>query len=363
MAKWMALPLTLTFSVLATLSAYGQPGTLPAMDVRLDAVVDAYAPKDAFMGAVLVASGDDLLLNKGYGKADLEWEIPNAPDVKFRLGSLTKQFTAALVLMLQEDGKLKLSDPVSKYIPDAPKSWAAITLAELLGHVSGIANFTEDERFPVWRMSPHTLSELLAFIEARPLGFVPGSRFEYSNSNYEALGAVIEKVSGRSYADMLKQRIFQPVGMSDSGLDTDELVLSKRAQGYQPGANGLEHARSESMTVPWAAGSVYSTTGDLLRWERSLFGGKVISPASLKLMTTPGQGNYGLGVSIRKRDGHDVIEHEGGIEGFNTYLGYEPERRIAVIVLSNVNGTAPGIMGPQLLDVASGKTVKPSPQH
>jgi CubicO group peptidase (beta-lactamase class C family) len=363
LAERTALPLALMFSLLATSSAYAQAGRIPATTARLDAVANSYTPKDAFMGAVLVASGNDLLLNRGYGEADLEWGIPNAPDVKFRLGSLTKQFTAALVLMLQEDGKLKLSDPVSKYIPDAPKSWAVITLEELLGHVSGIPNFTDDDRFPVWGMSPHTLSERLAFIEAKPLGFDPGSKFEYSNSNYEVLGAVIEKVSGRSYAEMLQQRIFQPLGMNNSGLDTDELVLSKRAQGYQPGAKGPEQARSESMTVPWAAGSIYSTTGDLLRWEQGLFGGKLISPASLKLMTTPGKGDYGLGLRISKRDGRIVIDHGGGIEGFNTYLGYEPEKRITVVVLSNVNGIVPEFMGLQLLDVASGKIVILPTEH
>ena len=212
-------------------------------------------------------------------------------------------------------------------------------------------------------MSPHTLSESLAFIEAKPLGFAPGSRFEYSNSNYEVLGAVIEKVSGQSYAAMLKQRIFQPLGMSDSSLDTDEQILSKRAQGYQPGAHGLEHARSESMTVPWAAGSVVSTTGDLLRWERALFGGKLLSPASLQRMTTPGQGDYGLGVSIGKHEGRTVVDHGGGIEGFNTYLGYDPARRITVVVLSNVNGIVPNVMGLQLLDVASGASVVLPTEH
>jgi len=363
LAKRTALPLTLIFSLLATLSAHAQAGRTPANNARLNAVAYAYTPKDAFMGAVLVASGDELLLNRGYGKADLEWGLPNAPDVKFRLGSLTKQFTATLVLMLEEDHRLQLSDPVSKYIPDAPKSWAVITLAQLLGHVSGIPNFTDDDRFAVWGMSPHTLTEELAFIEAKPLGFEPGSKFEYSNSNYEVLGAVIEKVSGQSYAEMLKQRIFQPLGMTETGLDSDELVLAKRAQGYQIGPHGLEHARSESMTVPWAAGSVYSTTGDLLRWERGLFGGKLISPSSLKLMTTPGKGDYGLGVVISKRNGRTVVDHGGGIEGFNTYLAYEPEERIAVVVLSNVNGIVPDFLGRQLLDVASGRSVVLPTEH
>ena len=367
MAMTTALAAAFMSGLLAGSGAHAQQETSSATSARLDAVAQAYTPNHAFMGAVLVARGDDILLNRGYGEADLEWGLANTPNVKFRLGSLTKQFTAALILMLQEDGKLKLSDPVSKYLTDTPKSWAAISLAQLLGHVSGIPNFTDDDRFTVWSMSPHTSAEELTFIEAKPLGFQPGEKFEYSNSNYEVLGAVIEKLSGHSYADMLKQRIFEPLGMQDTGLDSDALILAKRAQGYKLGTAGLEHARSESMTVPWAAGSIYSTTGDLLRWEHGLFGGRLLSGASLKLMTTPGKGDYGLGVVASKRDGQLLIDHGGGIEGFNTYLAYEPESRIAVVVLGNVNGVAPGVLGLQLLDVASGKSVvlptdhKPAP--
>jgi len=335
-----------------------QGGDLVVKKNRMDVVAKSYTPENAFMGTVLVVDGDTVLLDKGYGMASLEWSIPNAPDVKFRLGSLTKQFTATLVLLLQQDGKLKIEDPVSKYLPDSPKTWEKITLANLLGHTSGIPNFTDLKEFGVWRMSPHTLTEELAFFRDKPLDFEPGSKFAYSNSNYEVLGAVIEKVSGKSYGELLQERIFEPLGMRDSGLDADELVLAKRAEGYRPGKKGLEVARSESMTVPWAAGSIYSTTGDLLKWERGLFGGKVLSEASLKAMTTAGKGGYGLGVFVSEHGGLKVMEHGGGIEGFNTHLAYVPEKRIAVVVLSNVNGTAPGAMGAQLLDVALGIPVE-----
>ena len=168
---------------------------------------------------------------------------------------------------------------------------------------------------------------------------------------------MIEKVSGKKYVDMLQERILTPLGMKDSGLDTDELILPRRAQGYMQGKDGLVLARSESMTVPWAAGSMYSTTGDLLKWERGLFGGKVLNADSLKAMTTPGKGNYGLGVFISDKDGVKVVDHGGGIEGFNTHLAYVPEKRIAIVVLGNVNGGAPGQMGGQLLDVVLGKPV------
>jgi len=343
--------------ILASSTSFAQTPTPDAIKSRLDVVANSYTKDNAFMGAVLVVDGDQVLLDKGYGMADLEWSIPHTPEAKFRIGSITKQFTATLVLLLQQDGKLNITDPVSKYITDSPKTWEKITLANLLGHTSGIPSFTDSKEFGTWRMNPHTSDEELALFRDKPLDFEPGSKFAYSNSNFEVLGVVIEKVSGRKYADLLRERIFDPLGMKDSGLDTDTLILPKRAQGYSPGKSGLTLARSESMSVPWAAGSIYSTTGDLLRWEHGLFGGKVLSDASLTAMTTPGKGDYGLGVFVHTVDGHKVVEHGGGIEGFNTQLSYMPDRRLAAIVLSNVNGAAPGNMGPQLLDVVLGKPV------
>jgi len=347
-----------SLSLLASLPvATAQTQDEAALKARLEQIANSYTPNNAFMGTVLVADGDRLLLDKGYGMASLEWQIPNTPDTKFRLGSLTKQFTATLVLLLQQDGKLNIQDPVSKYLPDTPKTWEKITLANLLGHTSGIPNFTDTKEFAVWRMAPHTTDEELAFFRDKPLDFEPGSKFAYSNSNFEVLGAVIEKVSGEKYADLLRKRIFDPLGMNDTGLDSDELILPKRAEGYMPGPKGLVVARSESMSVPWAAGSIYSTTGDLLKWEHGLFGGKILNADSLKLMTTPGKGNYGLGVFIEDKDGVKVVSHGGGIEGFNTHLAYAPDRKIAVVVLSNVNGSAPGTMGGQLMDTMLGKKV------
>ena len=324
---------------------------------RLDAVAKSYTAGNAFMGAVLVVDGERTLLDKGYGMADLEWGIANAPEVKFRLGSLTKQFTAALVLLLQQDGKLRIEDPVSKYLADAPSSWDKITVKELLGHTSGIVNFTSLPEFRAWSMLPRTPDQEVDFFRDKPLEFEPGTKFAYSNSNYEVLGLVIERVSEKKYGALLRERILDPLGMKDTGLDTDELVLPKRAQGYRPGRGGLVLARSESMAVPWAAGSIYSTTGDLLRWERGLFGGKVLNDASLKAMTTAGMGGYGLGVMVAQVGDAKVVQHGGAIEGFNTFLSYVPERKIAVAVLSNVSGPAADKMAGQLLNVAMGKPV------
>lgn len=328
-----------------------------ATSVRLAQITESYTPNNVFMGTVLVVEGDHILLDKGYGMASLEWQVPNTPEAKFRLGSLTKQFTATLVLLLQQDGKLNINDPVSKYLPNTPPAWAKITLANLLGHTSGIPSFTGFKEFGTWSMSSHTSEEEIALFRDKPLDFEPGSKFDYSNSNFIVLGAVIEKVSGKKYGDLLRERIFDPLGMKDSGLDSDEIVLPRRAEGYQPGPHGLEVARSESMSIPWSAGSIYSTTGDLLKREHGLFGGKILNADSLKLMTTPGEGDYGLGVFIENHDGVRVVSHGGGIEGFNTHLAYAPEKQIAVVVLSNVNGGAPGSMGGQLMDTMLGKPV------
>ena len=340
---------------------YGIAATQKVSDAslreRLDQIANSYTADNAFMGSVLVARGNEILLNKGYGKANLEQNIPNDPDTKFRIGSLTKQFTAALVLLLQQDGKLRIEDPVPKYLPDAPKSWNKITLTELLGHNSGIPEIQSDPRFRSWAMSPHTHAEELALFKDRPLNFEPGSKNEYSNSNYLVLGAVIEKVTGEDYGTLLRNRIFKPLGMNDSGVDKDGLVLPKRAQGYNNENGRLVPAPSESMSVPWSAGSIYSTANDLLRWERGLFGGKVLSAASLKEMTTPGKVSHGLGVEVSIEDGVKVVDHNGAIEGFVAHMAYLPEPGITVIVLSNVFGGAPPAMGDQLVQTMLGKTV------
>jgi len=348
-----ALGLVLAWQAPAAADAIGSP----AVEARLDTVAEAYTPLHRFMGAVLVVEGDHRLLDKGYGLADAEWGVANTPDVKFRIGSITKQFTAALVLLLQQDGKLSIQDPVSRYLPDAPASWRAITIAELLGHTSGIPDFVQDPDFRVWSQSPHAWPEELARFRDKPLNFAPGTRFDYSSSNYELLGAIIEKVSGESYGQLLRERIFGPLGMTNTGLDTDALILPKRAQGYHLEKDGsLALARSESMTIPWAAGGLYSTTGDLLKWEQGLFGGRLLSPASLKAMTTPGLNGYGLGVSVDTVDGLTTIDHGGAIEGFTSYLTYVPERGLTVVVLSNVGGLS-GVLADQLLQVSLGYAV------
>lgn len=328
-----------------------------AASARLEQIPAAYLVDHRFMGAVLVARDGHVLLDRGYGFANLDWEIPDAPDVKFRIGSITKQFTAALVLLLQQDGKLSVEDRVSKYLPDAPKAWADVTVFELLHHASGIPDFTEDPRFAVWSASPHSPTDFLELVKDKPLVFAPGSRYAYSNTNFEVLGAIIETATGQSWAQVLKSRLLSPLGLSGAGVDADDLILPKRASGYRETPAGPVHARSESMSVPGAAGAMYATTHDLYAWDLALFGGKVLSPASLAAMTTPGKGDYGMGLEVGRHAGSPLIAHGGGIEGFISYLAWDPEDRIIVVVLSNDESQVVPGLALKLLDVAAGRPV------
>jgi CubicO group peptidase (beta-lactamase class C family) len=327
----------------------------------MEQVIQSYVAKKQFMGAVLVALGNDILLDKGYGSADLEWNIPDSPTTKFRLGSITKQFTAVSILLLQERGKLNVQDLVKKYMPDAPAAWDKITVFNLLTHTSGIPNFTSFQEYRSKEPFPQTPEQIIALFRDKPLDFPPGEKWNYSNSGYIVLGYLIEKIGGESYAKFVQENIFDPLGMKDSGYDSNSAIIPDRASGYAPTPNGLQNAGYINMTVPFSAGGLYSTTSDLLRWEQGLFGGKLLSPALLKEMTTPFKNDYAFGLQVHTANGRQVIDHGGGIEGFNTALAYYPEEKLAVVVLGNVNGTAPQEIAQYLGALAeNGKVVLPS---
>ena len=324
---------------------------------RMDQVVQSYVANNQFMGSVLVARGNGVLLDKGFGSADLEWNITNTPDTKFRLGSVTKQFTAASILLLEERGKLSVNDPVKKYMPEAPAAWDKITIFHLLTHTSGIPNFTEFPDYRKLEPFPTTAEQLVARFRDKPLEFEPGEKWNYSNSGYVLLGYLIEKISGESYQEFVNENIFRPLGMKDSGYDSNTAIIPHRASGYARGPNGFVHAGFIDMTVPLSAGALYSTTEDLLKWEQALFGGKLLSPASLEKMTTPFKNNYAFGVEVETVNGHKVIRHNGGIEGFNTQLEYFPDEKLTIAVLANMNTPAPGQIASQLAAVAHGENV------
>jgi CubicO group peptidase (beta-lactamase class C family) len=324
---------------------------------RMEQVVQSYVSSKKFMGSVLVARGETVLLDKGYGFANLEWDIPNSPTTKFRLGSLTKQFTAASILLLEERSKLKVDDPVKKYMPDAPPAWDKVTIFNLLTHTSGIPSFTGFPDYASTQAIPTTPEKLVARFRDKPLEFPPGEKWNYSNSGYVLLGYLIEKISGESYEKFVQENIFIPLGMKDSGYDSNSAIIPHRAAGYTPGPNGPRNTGFVHMSIPFSAGGLYSTTEDLLRWEQGLFGGKLVAPASLEKMTTPFKSDYAYGLGVRTVNGHKVIDHGGGIEGFNTQLSYYPDDKLTVVVLANLNGMAPSEIAPKLAALAHGEKV------
>ncbi len=330
----------------------------------MDDVAQSYASNRSFMGTVLVARGSQKLFSKGYGSADLEWNVPNSPNTKFRLGSVTKQFTAASILLLEERGKLSVNDPVKKYLPDAPSAWEHITIFNLLTHTSGIPNFTSFPDYEDRKALPTTAAQLVARFRNRPLDFEPGASWSYSNSGYVLLSYLLEKVTGEAYANFLRQNIFTPLGMKDSGYDSNAAVSAHRASGYAFDGRRLQNAEYVDMTVPQGAGGLYSTSEDLLKWEQGLFGGKVLKPESLAKMTTPFKNNYAFGLELQTSAGRKVIEHGGAIDGFNTALAYYPDDKLTVVVLENVTGAAPPMeIAAMLAEIAHGETVSVEKPH
>jgi len=340
-------------------SGLAQNGLAQSSNSRMDQIVQSYVSNKQFMGSVLVAHASDVLFSKGYGSANLEWNIPDSPATKFRLGSVTKQFTAASILLLEERGKLKVGDPVKKYLPDAPAAWDKITIFHVLTHTAGIPNFTSFPDYPSLEPFPTTTEKLVARFRDKPLDFEPGEKWSYSNSGYVLLGYLIEKIGGESYGKFVQENIFTPLDMKDSGYDSNSAIIERRAAGYGRGPNGtIANAGYVDMTVPHAAGALYSTTEDLLRWEQGLFGGKLLSAASLQKMTTAFKSDYAFGLQVHTLNKHKVIDHNGGIEGFSTMLAYYPEDKITVVVLANLTGTpAPGEIATKLGALAHGEDV------
>ncbi|MDF1756682.1 MAG: serine hydrolase [Legionellaceae bacterium] len=304
---------------------------------RMEQIIQLYVKDHQFMGSILLAQQNQIILDKGYGYANIEWQIPNTTSTKFRIASLTKQFTAVAILLLEERGMLKINDLVNKYIPDAPQAWDKVTIFHLLNHTSGIPNYTSFDDFSEFAKSTKTPKQQIDFFRNKSLNFQPGSNFEYNNSGYVLLGYLIEKISGLTYQDFVASNIFKPLGMKDSGYDSHAEIILQRAAGYVIRSNEICNADYLDMSIPYSAGSLYSTTKDLLLWEQSLFGGKILSADSLKKMMSPFKNDYGLGVRIYSLNGYKVISHAGGTSGFNTKLIYFPDDMLTIIVLANLN--------------------------
>src|SRR5262245_31506768 len=292
----------------------------PAAEIRTKVAeyMHAAVTVDGFSGTILVARDGHPIVSEGYGMANVELAVPNRPETVFRLGSITKQFTAMAVMMLQERGKLRVSDPVCQYLTDCPATWQPLTIRHLLTHTSGIPNYTNFPEFVRAAVLPTTAAEMFGMLKDKALEFAPGEKFAYSNSGYYVLGMIVERASGKSYAEFLQANIFTPLGMNQSGYDNPARLIKNRAAGYARQAGETVNAAYMDMTIPFAAGALYSTTEDLLRWDQALYADALVSQKSRQEMFTPDKGGYGYGWTIGKRFDRQAIAHGGGIYGFAT---------------------------------------------
>ncbi len=289
-------------------------------------------------GSALIARGGQVIFSKGYGLADEEAKVQNTPATKFRIGSITKQFTAAAILMLQENGKLSVKDPICKFMDKCPDVWQGVTLHHLLSMSSGIESFTSLPNWgPELRTKDLDPAATVTLVAKMPLKFTPGEKFDYSNTNYVLLGMVIEKVSGKSYEKFLQKKIFGPLKLKATGYDHGITRLPGSALGYTLKENKIVPADKASMRPPYAAGGLYSTTEDLYKWQTALFEGNVFKrPETLTAMLTPVAGTYAYGLNVSTdAKGRRSISHGGAIEGFNTNAVYFPADRLFVAIFVN----------------------------
>jgi CubicO group peptidase (beta-lactamase class C family) len=303
---------------------------------KIDEYLQAYQDLDKFSGSVLVARNDTVLVSRGYGMADRELEIRNTASTKFRLGSVTKQFTSLAFMQLQERGELHVTDPLIKYIPDYPNG-DKITIHHLLSHTAGVPNFTGFPDYLETMMNPSDPEETIGRFKDNPLDFEPGEKFQYTNSGYVLLGYILEMVSGMSYEDYLREHIFEPLGMHNSGYDRKGEQPANHAEGYTMQDGTKIRAPYVHMSIPHAAGGLYSTVEDLYKWDRALYTNKLVSYESIETMFSPVLNNYGYGWSISRLHEKKNITHGGGINGFVANIARIVDEDVCIIVLSNLD--------------------------
>lgn len=326
---------------------------------KIDALMRQYVENREFNGSVLVAENGKVLFKKGYGMANMEWNIPNAPDTKFRLGSVTKQFTAFLIMQLVDQGKLKVNEKITTYLPEYPKETGdKITIHHLLTHTSGIPNYTAFPKFfENESRNPSPPDVFVKKFADKSLDFEPGSTFSYSNSGYFLLGVIIEKVTGKPYAEVLQTALLTPAQLKDTGYDMPGPILPKRAAAYEKKGSSYVNAPYLDMTIPYAAGSLYSTVEDLYRWDQILHTDKLLSASSKKALFTPFLARYAYGWTVGnakiggKKDSVSLVSHGGGINGFNTLFTRIPKDRHVIVLLNNTGGTKLGSMQANILNI------------
>jgi D-alanyl-D-alanine carboxypeptidase len=368
--KGLAAAIAAAFAVLAVHAQTPGNKNLAASIDR--AAAAAVAANESPGLQVAVFKDGNSVLVKSYGSANLEQHVAVSNDSVFRVGSVTKQFTAAALLLLAEEGKVSLQDKLSKYYPNFPRA-DDITLEEMLHHTSGIYNYTSEPNFANDGMVHRSTDEMVEFIAKLPKtqDFEPGTNWSYSNSAYFILGGIVEKAAGAPLATVFKTKFFTPLGMAHSALDDETELVPGRVRGYAGAAPGkFTNAAFISMSIPGGAGSVRSTASDLAKWNAALFGGRILKPASLAAMLTPGRLNngetsggamakmmaaagapaaaqkkqeYGYALFLSQYEGHRKIDHGGGIYGFSASLSEFPGDHVTVVVLSNAIGKDVGV--------------------
>ncbi|HSO77847.1 MAG TPA: serine hydrolase, partial [Bacteroidales bacterium] len=311
--------------------------------------------------AALVAVKGQIIYKKAFGMANIELDVAMQPDNVFRIGSITKQFTAVAILQLMEQGKLKLDDEITKFIPDYPTNGHIITVEHLLTHTSGIKSYTNVKEFGKLSRTDMKPEEVVDLIKTKPMEFAPGTKWSYNNSGYFLLGYIIEKITGKTYQEYLEENIFVPVGMTSSLYGNDIDIVKKRATGYAPGKDGIVNAEFLSMLLPYAAGSIQSTVEDLFKWNQALHSYKLVKKETLdmafreyKLLNGKGT-SYGYGWMLSGLQGSPTIEHGGGINGFLTNAIYLPQEDVFVALFSNSTTKAPDFTSQKMAALAIGK--------
>lgn len=350
--------LCLTFSTLSPLITLGQNG-----NQLFDSLTTNAYPKDGPGAVIYLSKGNQLIYTKAFGKANIELDVDMKSDYVFRLGSVTKQFTACTILKLEEQGRLSLSDDIRKYLPDFPEKQKKISIEALLTHTSGVINYTGLPAFTEeLKRKDLTPKQLIDLFKDEPLEFEPGSDYKYSNSGYVLLGYIIEKITGKPYGAYINELIFKPLGMTNSYDDNPAMLINGRVSGYVKRNGRYQNADYLSMTLPYAAGSLASTAGDLQKWYTALYDGKFLKPEILNKAFTSYQLNngrmtgYGFGWEIGNVQGTPSVKHVGVVNGFFTYVAYLPEKNLSISILRNCDSPAdPDILASKMLAAALGK--------
>jgi CubicO group peptidase (beta-lactamase class C family) len=327
---------------------------------KVDEYCSSLAQMGYLNGTVLVGLEGRILFSKGYGKANFEHEIPNETQTKFRIGSITKQFTAMAIMMMEEAGLLHVHDPISEYVPDYPNG-DKITIHHLLTHSSGIPSFTSFPDYLEMMALPSSIPETVDRFSGKPLVFEPGEKFDYCNSGYLLLSHIIERVSNGTFEAYIEQEILKPLGLINTGHDHYKKILKNRASGYEMWGEIL-NATFIDMSIPSGAGAMYSTVEDLYIWTKALHSQSLMRKDSYEAMTSKQIDNYGYGIFIYEEEilniPRKVIGHAGGVNGFLSECKYYSDEDLTVIVLTNMSTMQPGPISNRIARIALGEEVQ-----